>query len=182
MVVVTPRDLTKCRHQELKKPLGRSGFLNSHARIAATLRSGAPKNSRITASTQGLPSTHSGTNCSVLAVGCKAAAGSTWKFALGAIALLSLYASACADPVNDARATIIKKLRDPESARFTEVVEKPEAVCGLVNAKNQFGGYAGPRRFYYVTASKLGFIENGGDISIDMLDQMAAGYSKFCGH
>lgn len=85
-----------------------------------------------------------------------------------------------ADPIDDARTAIVKKLRDPESARFTDVVEKPEAICGLINAKNQFGGYAGPRRFYYVTSSKMGFIESGGDISIDILDQMANGFTQFC--
>ena len=84
------------------------------------------------------------------------------------------------DTTDDAKAFIARKLKDPESARFSEVHVTSEAVCGSVNAKNLFGGYAGARRFYYVTATKLGFIERGGDISNDMLDQMAQGYDKFC--
>jgi hypothetical protein len=44
-------------------------------------------------------------------------------------------------------------LRDPESARFTgtRVVRTPEgkdALCGMVNAKNGFGGYAGNDLFF----------------------------------
>lgn len=44
-------------------------------------------------------------------------------------------------------------LRDPMSARFSDVhaVKEPNQmihVCGWVNAKNGFGGYAGPTPFY----------------------------------
>lgn len=41
-------------------------------------------------------------------------------------------------------------LKDPESARFSELkyVEHSQGVCGLVNAKNGFGGYVGNRVFY----------------------------------
>ena len=58
-------------------------------------------------------------------------------------------------------------LIDPESARFTGVVRHPEtgAICGFVNAKNRYGGYAGPRLF----ASKDGMtllIPRGEDLKI----------------
>lgn len=44
-------------------------------------------------------------------------------------------------------------LRDPESAKFTDVTMikvggAPYAICGWVNGKNGFGGYSGPRRFF----------------------------------
>ena len=43
-------------------------------------------------------------------------------------------------------------LRDPDSARLSHVMVyksggKLKAICGTVNAKNGFGGYAGPRPF-----------------------------------
>ena len=43
------------------------------------------------------------------------------------------------------------RLRDPESARFTDVVVSRRSgspvVCGYVNAKNGFGGYVGKEPF-----------------------------------
>ncbi len=49
------------------------------------------------------------------------------------------------------RSTIIKMLKDPESAKFGELaaVKYPNGVivCGSVNAKNSFGGYAGASPF-----------------------------------
>lgn len=99
---------------------------------------------------------------------------------VAAAAIVGLLPASAAAPMDDARAAIIKKLKDPESARFTEVVLNGEAVCGFVNAKNASGGYPGAHRFYYVIASGMAFVERGGDISTDPLDQMAQGYSKFC--
>lgn len=57
-------------------------------------------------------------------------------------AILAKYQRAVAD-----------SLRDPESARFTgtRVVRTPEgkdALCGMVNAKNGFGGYTGNDLFF----------------------------------
>jgi hypothetical protein len=43
-------------------------------------------------------------------------------------------------------------LKDPESARFKgEFVGKDGAVCGLVNAKNSYGGYGGFERYIVET-------------------------------
>jgi hypothetical protein len=89
-------------------------------------------------------------------------------------------ALALADSLDDARAAIVKKLKDPESARFTDVRVNGEAVCGLVNAKSAMGGYPGAHKFYYSIELKRAFIEGGGDISTDPLDHYANGYSKFC--
>lgn len=50
-----------------------------------------------------------------------------------------------------ARLAVLSTLRDPGSAQFSGV--KPgrgapgTSVCGLVNARNWFGGYAGAQRF-----------------------------------
>lgn len=43
---------------------------------------------------------------------------------------------------------VARALRDPESARFSESFSSTShAICGIVNAKNAMGGYAGARRF-----------------------------------
>lgn len=46
---------------------------------------------------------------------------------------------------------LMAQLRDPGSAQFSDVRVSYKAggpvVCGLVNAKNAFGGYTGSRRF-----------------------------------
>jgi hypothetical protein len=91
-----------------------------------------------------------------------------------------LLGPAHADQIDDARAAIIRKLKDPESARFTDVRVNGEVVCGMVNAKNAYGGYPGAHKFYYGIDIKRGFIEGGSDISTDPLDALANGYSKFC--
>ncbi|EHM01426.1 hypothetical protein HMPREF9946_02165 [Acetobacteraceae bacterium AT-5844] len=51
------------------------------------------------------------------------------------------------------RQAVANSLRDPESARFgsLRVVQAPsgrDALCGSVNAKNAYGGYAGADLFY----------------------------------
>ncbi len=50
-----------------------------------------------------------------------------------------------------AETAVRKKLRDPESAMFSEVDVRLEngSVCGRVNAKNGFGGYVGNEHFAF---------------------------------
>jgi len=57
--------------------------------------------------------------------------------------------------ITAAKATLVSKLKDPESARFRDVVRtvssetgKTRIICGWVNAKNSFGGYVGFKPFY----------------------------------
>jgi hypothetical protein len=42
-------------------------------------------------------------------------------------------------------------MRDPDSVRFRHVVRSPDtgAVCGLINARNGFGGFTGETPFIY---------------------------------
>lgn len=67
--------------------------------------------------------------------------------------------------VEAAIATATKELRDPSSAQFKGLrlihtsAARPEVICGYVNAKNGFGGYAGFKPFYYdVKANKGGVV------------------------
>ncbi len=58
-------------------------------------------------------------------------------------------------------AYIRRDLVDPESAQFTELYSNDHCVHGKVNAKNSFGGYAGPVDFYYDTRKKSGRTSDG---------------------
>jgi hypothetical protein len=57
-----------------------------------------------------------------------------------------------------AKQAMLKKLVDPESARWGDFWHgqgtSGPVVCGFVNAKNRMGGYNGMRGFVYVPASR----------------------------
>ena len=54
--------------------------------------------------------------------------------------------------IADAKAKIAVKMKDPESAKFADLVVidsgKIPIVCGWVNAKNSYGGYVGYKPFF----------------------------------
>lgn len=56
-----------------------------------------------------------------------------------------------------AKKLVERQLKDPNSAQFTEVVNGPEATCGYVNSKNDFGAYSG----------RLAFVVVGNDLTFD---------------
>jgi len=47
------------------------------------------------------------------------------------------------DKVEEAKSSVGLLLADPSSAQFSDIAVKGDVVCGLVNAKNQFGAYSG---------------------------------------
>ncbi len=57
------------------------------------------------------------------------------------------------------QALIAAKLKDPDSAKFTDMKLRASAdgvrICGTINAKNSFGGYTGAQRFYLVASPEL---------------------------
>ncbi|MFC0634344.1 hypothetical protein [Brevundimonas balnearis] len=68
------------------------------------------------------------------------------------VALIDLGSEGGSDLQSRAEATVAAQLRDPSSAQFraVEVIEQPDGrsvVCGEVNGKNAYGGYAGFTRF-----------------------------------
>lgn len=86
----------------------------------------------------------------------------------GLVLLCALSLSACGDSEtarlstrNDQKILAAKdlvkaKLRDPESAIFSEVTISPlSAVCGFVNSRNGFGGMGGRSRFIVVKSAYL---------------------------
>jgi hypothetical protein len=79
--------------------------------------------------------------------------------------------------VRDGRAAVTRDLKDPSSVQFRNlfVVKKPfksddgktyqlYALCGELNAKNSYGGYAGFRRFTATT--DVAFIEKEDDAGV----------------
>lgn len=55
-----------------------------------------------------------------------------------------------------AKAAVLKKLTDPDSAKFGKIVYRPSGVvCGFVNAKNVMGGYAGETAFISLGTADL---------------------------
>lgn len=91
-----------------------------------------------------------------------------------------------ADAMAEARKEAIAKLKDPESARFTDVVYRPnqpnlrgeptDVVCGKINAKNSYGGYVGARPFVYlVDARLLTMSESAGDVGTVVYGNLCAG-------
>jgi len=58
-----------------------------------------------------------------------------------------------AEEESAAKAAVINKLKDPESARFGETwamdgTNGNRNICGYVNAKNSYGGYTGMKVFH----------------------------------
>ncbi len=51
--------------------------------------------------------------------------------------------------LSEARAAVASKLLDPTSPLFSEITVRDQTVCGLVNAKNTYGGYTGGKPFVY---------------------------------
>ena len=63
-------------------------------------------------------------------------------------------------------------LKDPDSAKFRSVKVKWDTVCGEVNAKNSYGGYAGYRRFYSI---------DGKDLHMEESNFSEDQWAQFCG-
>lgn len=77
-------------------------------------------------------------------------------------------------------AGVARSLKDPESARFGDVVagKDPKGIvfaCGYVNAKNSFGGYVGDKPFEGVLSTSSKQFEvvgiGGDDISTNVIFQ-----------
>jgi hypothetical protein len=66
--------------------------------------------------------------------------------------------------VQRAEAAVRLQLKDPDSAKFSEIEQcgDAEAATGKVNARNGFGGYTGPREFAYANGEAA--IAEGGDV------------------
>ena len=89
------------------------------------------------------------------------------------VAILSLFiiagAAAAAtiwstrQPVWDVESNVRAQLKDPDSAKFSEVTfnRAKGAGCGYVNAKNSMGGYTGASHFVLLKDGVLHFAPSG---------------------
>lgn len=54
--------------------------------------------------------------------------------------------------VNKSKQLLTQNLKDPDSAKFSDLVIAQSAghklLCGAINAKNSYGGYVGAKKFY----------------------------------
>jgi hypothetical protein len=82
-----------------------------------------------------------------------------------------------------ARQTLLANLKDPKSAEIGKMYRNEyrskerwpfggpsanrDVVCGLVNAKNSYGGYNGNTLFAYVIDTKKVYLDGEGDDSIE---------------
>ena len=96
---------------------------------------------------------------------------------------LAAASAAIAGPaeVRAARASVAAALKDPASARFDGLIEKPGAVCGFVNARNGAGGYAGRLPFVYVAAERRAYVLDPAATEGPAWAAAAAGaFERFC--
>lgn len=88
------------------------------------------------------------------------------KTALAFVAFASLNLGGCGQlkamkAGYDAKHLVAATLKDPSSTKWGAIWSYGGVICGYVNAKNSYGAYAGPARFF--VAGKSPQIE-GGDL------------------
>lgn len=89
-----------------------------------------------------------------------------------------------------AKAAVLLKLKDPNSAKFGILTamtspnahgEPTDVICGTVNAKNSYGGYAGATPFVYFVQSGDVKIKNEMSSNSDVMAMLADNiYRQFC--
>lgn len=84
------------------------------------------------------------------------------------IAVLMVNVGCSTEPGTDAdvlaaQEKVRELLRDPESARFKNISRHGDVVCGEVNSRNGFGGYAGFADFSYEIST--------GEARVDDMDE-----------
>jgi len=106
-----------------------------------------------------------------------------------AIVLLAAISSSRADDVAktadtsdvaEAKKTVLKDFKDPESAQFRNVESRPfgktTVVCGEVNGKNGYGGYVGFKKFAVLKGDEHAAF--GGDPIMDSLIELGCPPAK----
>lgn len=120
-----------------------------------------------------------------------------------ALALTGALLAACGSQDDNARGSAEKaisaKLKDPGSAKFSDVflveanAPAPEtryvAVCGTVDGKNSFGAYSGATRFVVLKSFGLGQFKTEGTVFAEIEDVSSSSsanaftqvyWSKYC--
>jgi hypothetical protein len=100
--------------------------------------------------------------------------------ALTAIFIVSLVATAVAGTIDDAKASIRHHLIIPGSARFYDLHERGDYICGKVDAKTRAGTYDSARVMIYNIKTQLSTIVDGSNISMEMTDTMKRDLDHAC--
>jgi hypothetical protein len=83
--------------------------------------------------------------------------------------------------VEEAKAAIMNRLKDPESAMFSDIVTKGDVICGQVSAKNSMGGYVGKRFFLYDAGAKTAMVvDRNQEISTNIVDSIVRPREDSC--
>ncbi|OKO99494.1 hypothetical protein [Xenorhabdus eapokensis] len=81
------------------------------------------------------------------------------------------------DFINIGESLVRNSLKDPDSAKFDSFYrpsgESDGYVCGMVNAKNSYGGYIGKKTYYVYIETKDGKLKHHGPIVIENDDDQA---------
>lgn len=82
--------------------------------------------------------------------------------------------------IEDAKASIRLHLVIPGSAKFNNLHQRGDYICGTVDAKSSAGEYSGPKVVIYNTKTQLSTIVDGSQISRLMTDTMKRDLDHAC--
>lgn len=124
---------------------------------------------------------------SAIAQDCKRISDPTARLACfdrGAAKLPRAAKSRAVDSFADAKAAILRKLKDPSSAQwrdlFTVAGPSGPLICGAVNSKNSMGGYVGFSGFIYEPSIRRGTIMMSGRSDPEYTMTASALYCTYC--
>jgi hypothetical protein len=100
--------------------------------------------------------------------------------ALTTMLIISTVATAAAGVLDDAKASIRRHLFAPGSAKFSNLHERGDYICGKVEAKTLAGAYDAPKVVIYNTKTQLSTIVDGSGISMEMTDSMKRDLDHAC--
>lgn len=89
-------------------------------------------------------------------------------------------ATAAAGALADAKASVRRHLFIPGSARFSNLHEHGDYICGTVEAKTLAGAYDAAKVMMYNTKTQLSTIVDGSGISMVMTDSMKRDLDHSC--
>ena len=111
-----------------------------------------------------------------------------FKYAL--IIFIAIFLSACKpsddDMIKFGESLVRQTLKDPDSAKFNSFYRQfgdgVGYVCGIVNAKNSYGGYVGNRNYYVHLTVKNGKVIDSSPVKIidDKDDKGENNFKSIC--
>lgn len=92
---------------------------------------------------------------------------------LAMVALAAGAVASCEAPrVAEVQKAVSAELRDPDSAKFTDVRQgQKNWVCGKVNGRNAYGVYAGAQRFVGLSKDYVAIEPEVGDPTRDLFEE-----------